>query len=137
MEQCYPRKAPEEAAYIMNVIMVMVMEFHLTSSCFAPKQCCPVLPPFIEDELPLIEEYLSEEERGTRNVRTLNEAAAKGVTVWLHRFEMTAVYGEGRSFSMLKRDHDECNLVKFFLDVGTCPFNESNVVARVVAENVE
>ena len=124
-------------AYITNVIVVMVTEFHLTSSCFSLKHCCPVIPPFIEDELSPIKEYLSEEDRGMRDAWTLNEAATKRIAVWLHRLEMIAVYREERSFSILEQDHDECDLVKFLLYVGTCSFSESNMIAQVVAENVE
>ena len=50
---------------------------------------------------------------------------------------MIAFHGEERSYSILEQDHDDCELVKFLMDVGTCPFTEADIVARVIAENVE
>ena len=88
-----------------------------------------MVPPFMEDELPPVEEYLSEAERGTQDTRILNKAAMKWVAVWLHRLETIAFHGEEKSLSILEQDHDNCELVKFFMDVGTCPFSEADVVA--------
>ena len=42
-----------------------------------------------------------------------------------------------KSLSILEQDHDDCELVKFLMDMGTCTFSEAKVVARVIAENVE
>ena len=91
----------------------------------------------MEDELPLLEEYVSEAERETQDARVWNEAATKWIAVWLHRLETIAFHGEEKSLSILEQDHDDCELVKFLMDVGTCTFSEAEVVARVIAENVE
>ena len=133
----YPKKTLKEIVYITNVVVTMISEFHLTSSCLSEKQCCPVVPPFMEDELPLLEEYVSEAERETQDARVWNEAATKRIAVWLHRLETIAFHGEEKSLSILEQDHDDCELVKFLMDVGTCTFSEAEVVARVIAENVE
>ena len=61
----------------------------------------------------------------------------KRIAVWLHRLETIAFHGEEKSLSILEQDHDDCELVKFLMDVGTCTFSEAEVVARVIAENVE
>ena len=120
-----------------NIIVAMISEFQLTSSCLPPGHCRPVLPSFVEDELPPVEEYLSESEKNTSDARILNGATLKWLAVWLHHLEMIAFHGEERSYSILEQDHNDCELVKFLLDVGTCPFKEADVVARVIAENVE
>ena len=65
----FPKKTLKEIVYITNVVVIMISEFHLTSSCQPKKHCHPVVPPFIEDELPPVEEYLSEAERGTQDAR--------------------------------------------------------------------
>ena len=91
----------------------------------------------MEDELPLLEEYVSEAERDTQDARVWNEAATKQIAVWLHRLETIAFHGEEKSLSILEQDHDDCELVKFLMDVGTCTFSEAEVVAWVIAENVE
>ena len=137
MQSRFLRKAPKEIAYMTNVIVATISEFHLTSTCLPPGHCHPVLPPFVEDELPPVEEYLSEAERSTLDARILNGAAIKRFAVWLHRLEMIAFQGEERSYSILEQDHDDCELVKFLMDAGTCPFKEADIVARVIAENVE
>ena len=91
----------------------------------------------MEDKLPLLEEYLSEAERDTQDARVWNEAATKWIAVWLHHLETIAFHGEEKSLSILEQDHDDCELVKFLMDVGICSFSEADVVARVIAENVE
>ena len=133
----FPKKTLKEIVYITNVVVTMISEFHLTSSCLPEKHCCPVVPSFMEDELPLLEEYLSEAERDTQDACVWNEAAMKRIAVWLHRLETIAFHGEEKSLSILEQDHDDCELVKFLMDVGTCSFSEADVVARVIAENVE
>ena len=133
----FPKKTLKEIVYITNVVVTMISEFHLTSLCQPEKHCRPVVPPFIEDELPPVEEYLSEAERDTQDARIWNEAAMKQIAVWLHRLETIAFHGEEKSLSILEQDHDDCELVKFLMDVGTCSFSEANVVAWVIAENVE
>ena len=133
----FPRKTLKEIVYITNVVVTMISEFHLTSLCLPEKHCRPVVPPFMEDELPLLKEYLSEAERDTQDARIWNEAAMKRIAVWLHRLETIAFHGEEKSLSILEQDHDDCELVKFLMDVGTCSFSEADVVARVIAENVE
>ena len=133
----YPKKTLKEIMYITNVVVTMISEFHLTSSCLSEKQCCPVVPPFMEDELPLLEEYVSEAEKDTQDARVWNEAAMKRIAVWLHHLETIAFHGEEKSLSILEQDHDNCELVKFLMDVGTCTFSEAEVVAQVIAENVE
>ena len=137
MESRFPRKTRKEVAYITNLVVATISEFHLTSTCLAEGHCRPVLPPFVEDELPPVEEYLSEAERNTQDARILNAAAIKRLAVWLHRFETIAFHGEEQSYSIKEQDHDDCELVKFLMDAGTCPFTEADVVARVIAENVE
>ena len=91
----------------------------------------------MEDELPPVEEYLSEADRDTLDAHVWNEAATKWIAVWLHRLETTAFHGEERNFSIQEQDHNDCELVRFLMDVGTCSFSEADVVARVIAENVE
>ena len=91
----------------------------------------------MEDELPPLKEYVSEAKRETQDARVWNEAATKRIAVWLHRLEMITFHGEEKSLSILEQDQDDCELVKFLMDVGTCTFSEAEVVARVIAENVE
>ena len=133
----FPKKTLKEIVYITNVVVTMISEFHLTSSCQPEKHYHPVVPPFVEDKLPPVEEYLSEAERDTQDAHVWNEAAIKWIAVWLHLLQTIAFHGEEKSLSILEQDHDDCELVKFLMDVGTCPFSEADVVARVIAENVE
>ena len=91
----------------------------------------------MEDELPLLKEYVSEAEKDTQDAHVWNEAATKWIAVWLHCLETIMFHGEEKSLSILEQDHDDCELVKFLMDVGTCTFSEAEVVAQVIAENVE
>ena len=133
----YPQKSMEEIIYITNIIVVMISEFHLTSTCVPVGHCRIIIPTFIEDELPPEEEYLTPEEQGVRDVRVLNWAALKRVAVWLQQLETIANYGEGTNRSLHREDHSIANLCRLLMDVGTCPFDEDDVLARVVAENIE
>ena len=80
---CYPWKSMREILYITNIIVVMISEFHLTSTCVPVGHCRIIIPSFIEDDLPPEEEYLTPEEQGARDVRVINWVVLKRVTVWL------------------------------------------------------
>ena len=133
----YPRKSNEEIIYIANVIMAMISKFHLTSSCLARGYCWIIIAAFIEDDLPPEEEYLTKEESGTRDIWVLNHAALLRVAVWLQRFKTITNFGEDGNRSLLKEEHVISNLVCFLMDIGMCPFSEDDVLAQVLAENIE
>ena len=126
----------EEIIYITNIIVVMVSEFHLTSTCVPVGHCRIIVPSFIEDDLPPEAEYLTPEEQGTQDVRVTNWAILKRVAVWL-RLETIANYGEDINRSLHEEDHTIADLCRLLMDVGTCPFEEEDVLARIVAENIE
>ena len=70
-------------------------------------------------------------------MRVLNWAALKRVAVWLQRLETIANYGEESNHSLHKEDHTISDLCQFLMDIGMCPFDEEDMLARVVAENIE
>ena len=53
------------------------------------------------------------------------------------RFETIANYGEEINRSLLREDHAISDLVRFLMDIDTCPFSEEDILARVLAENIE
>ena len=101
----YPQKSAREIIYITNIIVVMISEFHLTSTCVPVGHCRIIVPSFIEDDLPPEAEYLTPEEQSTRDVRVINWAILKRVAVWLQRLETIANYGEDINRSLHKEDH--------------------------------
>ena len=133
----YPQKSPREITYITNVIVVMISKFHLTSTCVPMGHCRIIVPSFIEDDLPPEAEYLTPEEQGTQDARVTTCALLKRVAVWLQRLETIAYYGEDINRSLHSEDHTISDLCRLLMDVGTCPFEEEDVLARVVAENIE
>ena len=133
----YPQKSTREIIYITNIIVVMISEFHLTSTCVPVGHCRIIVPSFIEDDLPPEEEYLTPEEQGAQDVRVTNWAVLKRVAVWLQRLETIANYGEDINRSLHKEDHTIADLCRLLMDVGICPFEEDDVLARIVAENIE
>ena len=133
----YPQKSAREIIYITNIIVVMISEFHLTSTCVPVGHCRIIVPSFIEDDLPPEVEYLTLEEQGTQDVRVTNWAILKRVAVWLQRLETIASYGEDINRSLHKEDHTISDLCRLLMDVGTCPFEEDDVLARIMAENIE
>ena len=133
----YPQKSAREIIYITNIIVVMISEFHLTSTCVPVGHCRIIIPSFIEDDLPPEAEYLTPEEQSTWDVRVINWAILKRVAVWLQRLETIANYGEDINRSLHKEDYTISDLCRLLMDVGTCPFEEDDVLARIVAENIE
>ena len=70
-------------------------------------------------------------------MRVLNWAALKRVAVWLQRLKTIPNYREESNRSLHKEDHTISDLCRFLMDIGTCPFDEEDVLARVIAENIE
>ena len=89
LKKFFPGKTKEQLVYFSNVLCIALSEFHLTSACFPPGMCAPVLPPVVEAELPPLENYLHEDELGSQGIRVHCMATIKLLRAWLHQVDMT------------------------------------------------
>ena len=137
LKKFFPRKTTEQLVYFSNVLCLSISEFHLTSACSPPGMCAPVLPPVVEAELPLLENYLHEGELEAQDVRICCIAAIKQLGVWLHRVDMTTRYNEARANSPCSDDHKLGALLDFLLMPENTGVGLKHIFDWVVAENVD
>ena len=99
--------------------------------------CTLVLPPVVEAEFPLLENYLHEGELEAQDVRIRCIAAIKRLGVWLHRVDMTMRYNEARANSPCSNDHKLGTFLDFLLMPENTGVSLKHIFDRVVAENVD
>ena len=127
----------EQLVYFSNILCLSISEFHLISAWSPPGMCVPVLPPVVETELPLLENYLHEGELEAQDVCICCRAAIKLLGVWLHRVDMTMHYNEARANSPCSKDHKLGTLLDFLLAPENTGVGLKHIIDRVVAENVD
>ena len=137
LEEFFPCKTTEQLVYFSNVLYLSISEFHLTSTCSPPGKCMPVLPPVVEAELPLLENYLHEGELEAQDVYICCIAAIKQLGVWLHRVDMTTHYNEARANFSCSEDHKLGALLNFLLALENTGVSSKHIIDLVVAENVD
>ena len=107
-----------------NMVLCMILEYHLTCLCQGPSYVSPVLPGAARDLLPPLEEYRTGSDfQGTRDARVLERAKTLCVAVWLHCLDMDA------------SEHNKGPLLEFFLTPQASNLTFEEVVHRVLGEN--
>ena len=137
LEEFFPCKTTEQLVYFSNVLCLSISEFHLTSACSPPGMCVPVLPPVVEAELPLLENYLHEGELEAQDVCICCIAAIKQLGVWLHWVDMTMQYNKARASSPCSDDNKLGALLDFLLIPENTSVSLKHIIDWVVAENVD
>ena len=137
LEEFFPNKTTEQLVYFSNVLCISISEFHLTSACFPPGMCMPVLPPVVEAELPPLENYLHEGELEAQDVHVCCIAAIKQLGVWLHWDDMTTCYNKARANSPCSDDHKLGALLNFLLIPENTGVSLKHIIDQMVAENVD
>ena len=137
LEAFFPHKTVEQLVYFSNVLCLSISEFHLTSTCTPPGMCAPVLPLFVEAELPPLEMYLHQGELETQDICIHCIAAIKRLGVWLHWIDMTIPYNKARANSPCSDDHKLGALLDFLLMPENTDVSLKHIIDRVVAENAD
>ena len=119
-----------------NMVLCMILEYHLTCLCQGPSYVSLVLPEAARDLLPTLEEYRTGSDfQGTWDARVLERAKTLQVAVWLHHLDMAAAGDKEASYSLDASEHDKGPLLEFFLTPQASNLTFEEVVHWVLGEN--
>ena len=119
-----------------NMVLCMILEYHLTCVSQGPSYISPVLPEAVKNLLPPLEEYRAGSNfQGTWDVRVLERAKTLWVAVWLHRLDMAAAGDRMASYSLDATRHCRGPLLEFLLAPWASNLTFEEVVHQVLAEN--
>ena len=91
-----------EARCLVNQVLCMIAEYHLTGSAQDPSSLSPVLLEAVTILLPPIENYVPGGVfQGSRDVRVVDRARTLQIATWLHRLDMLA-RGDGMASQTLE-----------------------------------
>ena len=119
-----------------NMVLCMILEYHLTCLCQGLSYVSPVLLEAVRDLLPPLEEYRTGGDfQGTWDARVLERAKTLWVAVWLHCLDMAAAGDREASYSLDASEHSRGPLLEFLLAPWTSNLTFEEVVHRVLGEN--
>ena len=119
-----------------NMVLCMILEYHLTCLSQDPSYISLVLPEAAKNLLPPMEEYRAGSDfQGTQDVRVLERAKTLRVAVWLHRLDMAATGDRMASYSLDTTRHGRGPLLEFLLALRASNLTFEEVVDRVLVEN--
>ena len=113
----------------------MIAEYHLTSASQGTHRILPVLPEGAARLMPPVDEYLPGSFEGCRDVRVTDRAQILRIATWLHRLDLTAMYGAEIATSPQVEDYDFGPLLEYFLMPRLTTVTLQEVAARVAQEN--
>ena len=119
-----------------NMVLCMILEYHLMCLCQGMSYVSPVLLEVVRDLLPPLEEYRTGGDfQGTRDARVLERAKTLWVAVWLHRLDMAATGDKEASYSLDASEHGKGPVLEFFLTPQASNLTFEEVVHWVLGEN--
>ena len=131
----HPEMGAEELQCLNNQVLLMITEYHLTSTSQGTHRILPVLPEGAARLMPPVEEYLPGSFEGCRDVRVTDRAQILRVATWLHRLDLAATYGTEIAASPQVEDYDFGPLLEYFLMPKLTNVTLQEVAARVAQEN--
>ena len=135
LREGHPELGAEELQRLNNQVLLMIAEYHLTSTSQGTHRVLPVLPKGAARLMPPLDDYLPGSFEGCRDVRVTDRAQILRVTAWLHRLDLSATYGAEIAASPQVEDYDIGLLLKYFLMPKLSDITLEEVVARVAQEN--
>ena len=119
-----------------NMVLCMILEYHLTSLSQGPSYVSPVLLEAARNLLPPLEEYRAGGDfQRTQDVRVLERAKTLQVAVWLHRLDMATAGDREASYSLDTSEHGRGPLLEFLLTPQASNLTFEEVVHWVLGEN--
>ena len=119
-----------------NMVLCMILEYHLTCLSQGPSYVSLVLPEVAKNLLPSMEEYMAGSDfQGTCDARVLERAKTLRVAVWLHCLDMAVAGDRMASYSLDATRHGREPLVEFLLSPQASNVMFEGVVDRVLIEN--
>ena len=124
------------AKSLNNMVLCMILEYHLTCLSQGPSYVSPVLPEAAKNLLPSMEEYMAGGDfQGTQDARVLERAKTLWVAIWLHRLDMAATGDRMASYSLDTTRHGSGPLLEFLLSPQASSLTFEEVVDWVLVEN--
>ena len=106
LQEGHPELGAEELQRLNNQVLLMIAEYHLTSTSQGTHHVLPVLPEGATRLMPPLEDYLPGSFNGCRDVRVMDRAQILHVAIWLHRLDLHATYGAEIAASPRVEDYD-------------------------------
>ena len=113
----------------------MIAEYHFMSASQGTHRILPVLPEGAARLMPPLDEYLPGSFDGCRDVRVTDRAQILRVAAWLHRLDLSTMYGAEIAASPRVEDYDIGPLLEYFLMPKLSDITLEEVAARVAQEN--
>ena len=133
--ESHPEMGAEELQCLNNQVLLMIAEYHLTSTSQGTHHILPVLPEGAARLMPPLDEYLPGLFDGYRDVRVTDRAQILHVAAWLYRLDLSATYGAEIAASPRVEDYDIGPLLEYFLMPKLSDITLEEVAARVAQEN--
>ena len=119
-----------------NMVLCMILEYHLTCLSQGPSFISTVLPEAVKNLLPPMKEYRAGGDfQGTQDTRVLERAKTLQVAVWLHHLDMAATGDRTACYSLDTARHGRGPLLEFLLALWASNITFEEVVDWVLAEN--
>ena len=135
LREGHPELGAEELQRLNNQVLLMIAEYHLTSTSQGTHHVLPVLSEGATRLMPPLEDYLPGSFDGCRNVRVTDRAQILRVAVWLHRLDLRTTYGVEIAASPQVEDYDIEPLLEYFLMPKLSDITLGEVTSRVAQEN--
>ena len=125
----------EELQRLNNQVLLMIAEYHLTSTSQGTHHVLPVLPEGAAQLMPPLEDYLPGSFDGCRDIRVMDRAQILRITTWLHRLDLCATYGVEITASPRVEDYNIGPLLEYFLMPKLSDITFGEVTSTVSQEN--
>ena len=136
LRESYLDMEGEELLRFNNQVLIMIAEYHLTSTCQGSRSVPPVLPEGAAQLMPPLDEYLPGGTfEGCHDVRVMGRAQILRVACWLHRIDLSATYSAEVATSPRVQDYDIGPLLEYFLMPKLTDITLEEVALKVAQEN--
>ena len=135
LRESHPEMGAEELQRLNNQVLLMIAEYHLTSTSQGTHHVLPVLPEGAARLIPPLDDYLPGSFDGCRDVRVTDRAQILHIAAWLHHLDLSATYGVEIAASPRVEDYDIGPLLEYFLMPKLSDITLKEVAARVAQEN--
>ena len=135
LQVSHPEMGADELQRLNNQVLLTIAEYHLMSTSQGTHSVQPVLPEGAARLMPPVDEYLPGSFEGCRDVRVTDRAQILRIATWLHRLDLTAMYGVEIAASPQVEDYDFGPLLEYFLMPRLSTVTLQEVAARVAQEN--
>ena len=133
--ESHPEMGAEELLHLNNQVLIMIAEYHLTSTSQGSHRILPVLPEGAARLMPPLDGYLPGSFEGCRDVRVTDRAQILCVAAWLHCLDLSATYGVEIATSPRVQDYDIGPLLEYFLMPKLSDITLEEVALKVAQEN--